>query len=66
MGIVELEFVCPKIVPETRRTLGFVHSQFFAGTNAWEIGWTAHGTKKHGWHFLVRSTTSAWPRCSDL
>ena len=26
------------------------------------IGWIAHGTKKHGWHFLIPSTTSAWPK----
>ena len=27
----------------------------------WDIGWTAHGMKKHGWHFLTPSTASAWP-----
>ena len=27
----------------------------------WDIGWTARGTKKHGWHFRSLSTTSAWP-----
>ena len=47
-------------------TRGIKRSQVFAAPNAWEVGWTAHGTKKHGWHFLIPSTTSAWPKVAAI
>ena len=35
---------------------------FFVVTPNWDTGWNTHKTRKRGWHFLTRSTTSAWPK----
>lgn len=40
---------------------GIIRSQVSVSKKSWDIGRNARGTKKHGWHYLTCSTTSAWP-----